>query len=306
MRNVAFLYPGQGAQKAGMGADFYENSAAVRALYDEAGKALGFDMKALCFEENGLLDLTEYTQAALVTTCLAMTRVLLERGIRPDMTAGLSLGEYAAIAVAGGMTELDAIRLVRKRGILMQNTVPAGEGAMCAVMGMETEKIEGILEGRNGVSIANYNCPGQIVITGKKTSVENAAEELKAAGAKRTAMLNVSGPFHSPLLIPAGQELSKELEKTTFFPLQIPYITNVLAERVEDIGRTKNLLMQQVSSPVKWLQSMERMIAEGTDTFIEIGPGKTLAGFMRKINRGVKVYNVSVWTDVEKVAGELC
>lgn len=306
MSKLAFLYPGQGAQKVGMGADFYEGSESARKLYDEAGKALGLDMRALCFEENALLDLTEYTQAALVTTCLAMTRALRERGITPDITAGLSLGEYAAIAAAGGMTELDAIRLVRRRGILMQNTVPEGEGAMCAVLGMETEQIEAVLEGREGVSVANYNCPGQIVITGKRASVEKAAEKLKAAGAKRTVMLNVSGPFHSPFLIPAGKELLKELEKTTFFSLKVPYVTNVLAERVENIGRTKELLMRQVSSPVKWLQSMERMIGEGIDTFIEIGPGKTLAGFMGKINRNVKVYNVSTWTDVEKVAGELC
>lgn len=306
MSKLAFIYPGQGAQKAGMGADFYENSEPAKELYDDAGRMLGLDMKALCFGDNGLLNLTEYTQAALVTTCLAMTRVLRDRGIKPDITAGLSLGEYAAIAAAGGMTELDAIRLVRKRGILMQNTVPAGEGAMCAVIGMETEQIEEVLGGMDGVSVANYNCPGQIVITGRKASVEDAAEVLKSKGARRTVMLNVSGPFHSPLLIPAGRELLEELEKTAFFPLWIPYVTNVLAERVEDIGRTKELLVQQISSPVRWHQSMERMIVEGTDTFIEIGPGKTLAGFMRKINRDVKIYNVSAWTDVEKVAGELC
>ncbi len=301
MSKLAFIYPGQGAQQAGMGEDFYRNSKAAQELYDEAGRVLGLDMKALCFEENELLDLTEYTQAALVTTCLAMTRVLRERGITPDVTAGLSLGEYAAIAAAGGMTELDAVRLVRKRGILMQNTVPAGEGAMCAVIGMGTEQIETLLTGMEGVSIANYNCPGQIVITGKKASVKEAAEVLKGEGAKRTVMLNVSGPFHSPLLVPAGEELLKELEKIEFFPLKIPYVTNVLAEPVTDIGRTKELLTRQVSSPVKWLQSMERMIEDGTDTFIEIGPGKTLAGFMRKINRNVKVYNVSAWEDVEKV-----
>lgn len=306
MSKLAFIYPGQGAQETGMGADFYDNSEAARALYDEAGKILGLDMKALCFEENEFLNLTEYTQAALVTTCLAMTRVIREKGIMPDITAGLSLGEYAAIAAAGGMKELDAVRLVRKRGILMQNTVPAGEGAMCAVIGMETEEIETVLNGREGVSIANYNCPGQIVITGKKTSVEEASKALKEAGARRTVMLNVSGPFHSPLLIPAGEELGKELDKTSFSRLQIPYVTNVLAEKVKDIGETKALLKRQVSTPVKWMQSMEYMISDGTDTFIEIGPGKTLAGFMRKINRGIKVYNVSSWEDVEKVAGELC
>lgn len=306
MSKLAFIYPGQGAQKCGMGADFYQNSGAVRELYDEAGKLLGFDMKALCFEENEFLDLTEYTQAALVTTCLAMTRVLRRRGITPDITAGLSLGEYAAIAAAGGMNELDAIRLVRIRGILMQNTVPSGEGAMCAVIGMKAEAIEDVLEHRENVSVANYNCPGQIVITGKKTSVEEAAEALKKAGAKRTVMLNVSGPFHSPLLLPAGERLGDELEKITFTPLRIPYVTNVLAEQIEDIKRTKELLKRQVSAPVKWMQSMERMIADGTDTFIEIGPGKTLTGFMRKINREVTIYHISAWEDVEKVAGELC
>ncbi len=306
MSKLAFIYPGQGAQKSGMGADFYENSETARELYDEAGKALDLDMKALCFEENELLDLTEYTQAALVTTCLAMTRVIREKGIRPDITAGLSLGEYAAIAAAGGMEELDAVRLVRTRGILMQNTVPSGEGAMCAVIGMKTEQIEEVLKGREDVSVANYNCPGQIVITGRTSAVEEAQEALKEAGARRTVMLNVSGPFHSPLLIPAGEALWKELEKTAFSKLQIPYVTNVHAETVHDISQTKELLKKQVSSPVKWMQSMEHMIAEGTDTFVEIGPGKTLAGFMKKINREVKVYNISTWEDVEKVAGELC
>ena len=306
MSKLAFIYPGQGAQKSGMGADFYENSETARELYDEAGKALDLDMKALCFEENDLLDLTEYTQAALVTTCLAMTRVIREKGIRPDITAGLSLGEYAAIAAAGGMEELDAVRLVRTRGILMQNTVPSGEGAMCAVIGMKTEQIEDVIKGREDVSVANYNCPGQIVITGRTSAVEEAQEALKEAGARRTVMLNVSGPFHSPLLIPAGEALWKELEKTAFSKLQIPYVTNVHAETVHDISQTKQLLKKQVSSPVKWMQSMDHMIAEGTDTFVEIGPGKTLTGFMKKINREVKVYNISTWEDVEKVAGELC
>lgn len=310
MSKIAFIYPGQGAQKAGMGADFYERSETARAIFDQAGEKLGLDMKALCFEENEKLDLTEYTQAALVTTCLAMTRVVEERGLKPDITAGLSLGEYSAIAAAGGMDDLDAVRLVRKRGILMQNTVPAGEGGMCAVMGMEASKIEEVLEAMDGeaagnVTVANYNCPGQIVITGKLPAVEEAAERLKAAGAKRAMMLNVSGPFHSPLLLPAGEELAKELETVTLHPLDIPYVTNVTAEKVEDIGETRELLTKQVSSPVRWMQSMEAMIREGVDIFVEIGPGKTLAGFMKKISRDVKVYNIAVWEDVEKVAQEL-
>ncbi|MFR5583525.1 MAG: ACP S-malonyltransferase [[Clostridium] scindens] len=306
MSKIAFIYPGQGAQKAGMGADFYENSAIAGKMFDKAGEVLQLDMKALCFEENDKPDVTEYTQAALVTTCLAMTRVAEDKGLKPDITAGLSLGEYCAIAAAGGMDDMDAIRLVRKRGILMQNTVPAGEGAMCAVMAMDASAIEKVIETIDGVTIANYNCPGQIVITGRTEAVGIAAEKLKEAGAKCAIMLNVSGPFHSPLLKKAGEELAEELKNTALHTLQIPYVTNVTAEKVDDISVTRELLAEQVSSPVRWMQSMENMIADGVDTFVEIGPGRTLAGFMKKINRDVKVYNISAWEDIEKVVGELC
>lgn len=306
MSSIAFIYPGQGAQKAGMGADFYKNSSAAGKLYDHAGEVLGLDMRELCFEKNDKLDLTEYTQAALVTTCLAMTRVVRERGLKPDVTAGLSLGEYAAIAAAGGLSELDAIRLVRKRGILMQDTVPDGVGGMCAVMGMDAEKIEKEIADIDGVTVANYNCPGQIVITGKREAVETAADSLKEAGAKRAVMLKVSGPFHSPLLAPAGEELARELASVEFYPLAVPYVTNVTSEKITDIAQTKSLLARQVSAPVCWMQSVKTMLADGVDTFVEIGPGRTLAGFMKKINRDVKVYNISAWEDVEKVTGELC
>ena len=305
MSKTVFLYPGQGAQKAGMGKDFYENSGLARELYDQASEALGLDMKALCFEENDKLDLTEYTQAALVTTCLAMTRAVSEAGLKADVTAGLSLGEYAAIAAAGGMKELDAIRLVRKRGILMQNTVPAGEGAMCAVMAMEAEKIEQVIADIAGVTVANYNCPGQIVITGETPAVETAAAALKEAGAKRTVMLNVSGPFHSPMLVPAGAELRTELGQVELSQLRIPYITNVNAKEVTDTSETRGLLARQVSSPVRWMQSMEYLIGSGADTFVEIGPGRTLAGFMKKINRDVKVLNIGTWDDVAKAVSAL-
>lgn len=305
MSKIAFIYPGQGAQKCGMGQDFYEHSASAKAVYDKATELLDIDMKALCFEENDKLDMTEYTQAALVTTCLAMTKVVEEAGLKPDVTAGLSLGEYCAISVAGGMKEEDAIRLVRTRGILMQNTVPAGEGAMAAILGMTGEAIEEVIRDMENVSVANYNCPGQIVITGETKAVEKAAEALKEAGAKRAVMLNVSGPFHSPMMKPAGEELAKVLEKTELSELQIPYVTNVTAEYVSDISETKALLAEQVASSVRWQESMERMIAEGVDTFVEIGPGKTLAGFMRKINRNVKMYNIGTWEDVEKVTAEL-
>ena len=304
MSKIAFIYPGQGAQKCGMGADFYENSASARKLFDEASELLGLDIKALCFEENDLLDQTEYTQAAMVTTCLAMTEVLKEQGLEPDVTAGLSLGEYAAISAAGGVSSLDAIRLVRKRGILMQHTVPTGEGAMCAILGLDAEKIEAVTEKIEGASVANYNCPGQIVITGRTEAVKQAAEQLKEAGAKRTVLLNVSGPFHSELLLPAAKELEAELNKTKFHELTVPYITNVTAKAVTDIKETPELLVMQLTSPVRWQQSMEQMILDGVDTFIEIGPGRTLAGFMKKIDRNVKVCNVAAWEDMEKIKWE--
>lgn len=301
MGKVAFIYPGQGSQKAFMGKDFYEQCDMAKKVYDTANEVLDIDVKELCFTENELLDNTAYTQAALVTTCLAMTNVLLERGIKPDVTAGLSLGEYAAIAAAGGLNFADAIRLVRARGIYMEEAVPGGKGAMAAVLGMEVSKIEEILRDREAVSIANYNCPGQIVITGMKEAVEDAVEALKEVGAKRCVMLNVSGPFHSEFLEEAGQKMGEKLKEVKVTELQIPYVTNVTAEFVTDIGETKGLLVKQVSSPVKWIQSVEKMIEEGVDTFVEIGPGKTLAGFVKKINKNVKVLNVSTVEDIGEV-----
>lgn len=306
MSKIAFIFPGQGAQKAGMGKDFYENSETAAKIVDRACELLDLDMKALCFEENDRLDQTEYTQAALVTVCLAMEQVLEERGLRPDVTAGLSLGEYCAVAAAGGMRVDDAITTVRARGILMQNAVPGGKGSMAAVLGMTGEAIEAVLEKIDGVSIANYNCPGQIVITGLKESVECAAEELKKAGARRVLPLNVSGPFHSPYLAEAGEELGRILETVELHELSMPYVTNVTAEYVTDIGMTKSLLARQVASSVRWEQSVRNMIAGGVDTFVEVGPGKTLAGFLKKIDRNVRVFNVAVWEDVEKVVNELC
>ena len=305
MSKTAFIFPGQGAQAAGMGKDFYEAYPRAAEIYDMASDLLKLDMKALCFEENDKLDLTEYTQAALVTTCLAMEKVLEEAGVKPDITAGLSLGEYCAIHAAGGMSAADAIRTVRERGILMQDTVPAGEGGMAAVLGMEAAAIEEGLQGIEGAWIANYNCPGQIVITGRKAAVEKASQVLKEKGARRVLPLNVSGPFHSPMLEPAGEKLLETLNQVEFTPLQIPYVTNVTAEPVTDIRLTKELLKQQVSSSVRWQQSMEYMLANGVDTFVEIGPGKTLTGFLRKIDRSAVVYQVGTCGDIEKVASAL-
>lgn len=301
MAKVAFIFPGQGAQKVGMGKSFYDNSPLAREIFEQAEAVLGFDVKALCFEENDLLDQTEYTQAAMVTTCLAMEACVREAGICPDVTAGLSLGEYCAIVSAGGMSVKDGVRTVRQRGILMEHAVPKGKGAMAAVLGMASEEIEKILSHYPGVSIANYNCPGQIVITGETLALQQASEELGKAGARRILPLNVSGPFHSPLLKSAGEELEKVLETVDFMPLEIPYVTNVTANYVTEIEETKALLSEQVSSPVRWQQSMEKLIADGITTFVEIGPGNTLTGFMKKINKQMTVYRISEWEDLQEL-----
>ena len=306
MSKTGWIFPGQGAQIAGMGKDFYEQSEVAREVIDGASELLKLDMKKLCFEENERLHQTEYTQAAMVTICMAMEQVLRSMGAAPDVTAGLSLGEYCAIASAGGMNRQDAILAVRKRGILMQNAVPDGKGSMAAVLGMKADEIETAISEIEGVGIANYNCPGQIVITGWKEAVEQAGERLKENGAKRVLPLNVSGPFHSPLLQEAGQELKKVLNRVEFSNLEVPYVTNVTAQYVYDVKETKELLVQQITSPVRWQQSVEEMIRQGVYTFVEIGPGRTLSGFLRKINRDVKVYQVSTWEDIEKVGNERC
>lgn len=305
MSKTAFIFPGQGAQNAGMGKDFYDKYETARQVFEDASQWLDLDMKELCFEENDRLDSTEYTQAALVTTCLAMEKVVEEQGLHPDVTAGLSLGEYCAIEVAGGFSLKDAVTTVRKRGILMEQAVPAGQGSMAAVLGLEAKQIEEITDGIDGVSIANYNCPGQIVITGMKAAVEVAAANLKESGAKRVLPLNVSGPFHSQMLEEAGHQLSKVMDTVDVMELKIPYVTNVTAEYISESMKIKELLARQISSSVRWQQSVEKMIAEGVDTFVEIGPGKTLAGFMRKINRDVKVYNIQRVEDMEKVIAEI-
>ena len=301
MSKIAFIFPGQGAQKAGMGKDFYENSKTAAEVIDRASELLGLDMKALCFEENDLLDQTEYTQAALVTVCMAMEKVLRERGLAPDVTAGLSLGEYCAIASAGGMSTENAITTVRKRGILMQNAVPGGQGAMAAVLGLDAGKIEEVLADRSGVMIANYNCPGQIVITGEEGAVAVAVEKLKEAGARRCIPLNVSGPFHSAMLKEAGEKLGKVLEQVELRAFSTPYVTNVTAEYVTEPSEIKELLGRQVYSSVKWQQSVERMIADGVDTFIEIGPGRTLTGFLKKINKNVTGLHIEKVEDLDAV-----
>lgn len=301
MSKIAFVYPGQGVQAVGMGRDFYDNSAVAKEIYEKANKVLDFDILDICFQENEKINNTEYTQAALVTTYLAMTAEIENRGIHADVAAGLSLGEYAAIAVAGGMSEEDAIKTVRQRGIFMNRAVPDGEGTMAAILGLDAEKIDSVIADMDGVSVANYNCPGQIVITGKKQAVLDAMKALEEAGARRAVELNVSGPFHSEFLTDAGKQLGEVLESVELNTLKIPYVTNVTAEYVSDMNDTKELLVKQVSSSVRWEESVRNMIADGVDTFVEIGPGKTIAGFLRKIDKSVTCINISKYEDLEKL-----
>ena len=305
MSRIAFIFPGQGAQVCGMGQDFYEQTETGKKIFDKASELLGFSMPELCFEENDRLDITEYTQAAMVTASIAMMEVLKARGVKPDVAAGLSLGEYCALVAAGVMSADDAISTVRQRGILMQEAVPVGEGAMAAILALDASAIEEVTGSMEDVWIANYNGPGQIVISGRKAAVEEACEKLKAAGAKRALLLNVSGPFHSGMLTEAGRKLGQVLENVAVNEPQIPYVANVNASYVRSAGEVKGLLERQVSSSVRWQQSVEAMIADGVDTFIEIGPGKTLAGFMKKINRGVTTLNIETLEDVDKVVNAL-
>lgn len=298
MGKIAFIYPGQGAQKCFMGQDFYDTYEKSAEIYKLADEILDINVTELCFTENEEINQTEYTQAALVTTCLAITAQILSMGIKPDVTAGLSLGEYAAIATAGGMSVADAIKTVRARGIYMEEAVPKGVGAMAAVLGMDADAIDAVVGPMEDVYVANYNCPGQIVITGKKEAVDTASAALVSAGAKRCLPLNVSGPFHSPFLQGAGNKLADYMKDVTVSDLQIPYITNVTAEYVTDSAQIKGFLEKQVSSSVRWQQSVENMIADGVDTFVEIGPGKTLAGFIKKINKDVTVINVGQVSDI--------
>ena len=303
MGKIAFMFPGQGAQYVGMGKDFYEQIPVCREMFELAGKASGLDVAALCFEENEQINITEYTQIAMLAAEVAMLKAIEEKGLKPDVTGGLSLGEYGALVASGVMSPEDVFKIVRKRGIYMQEAVPNG-GAMVAVLGLDTAVIEKVCEETEGcVTIANYNCPGQIVITGEEGAAQAAVEKLTAAGAKRCVPLKVSGPFHSPMLAGAGEKLAQELAHVEIRDIQIPYIANATADYVTDQAQVKPLLEKQVYSSVKWQQTIERMIADGVDTFVEIGPGKTLSGFMRKINKDMKVINIEKVEDLEKLDG---
>jgi len=299
MGKTVYMFPGQGAQYVGMGKEFYDKYGVCRVVFDMASNATGLDIPSLCFEENDRINITEYTQIAMLTVEAAIFTAMEQKNLKPDYTAGLSLGEYGALIASKVLDLTDAFRLIRKRGIFMQEAVPTG-GAMSAVLGLDAAKIEEICEKTEGsVSVANYNCPGQIVITGEQNAVETAGEACREAGAKRVVPLNVSGPFHSKLLAGAGEKLAQELEDVNIHHIAVPYVSNVTADFVTDKSAVKELLRQQVSSSVRWQQSVELLIQNGADEFVEIGPGRTLSGFMRKISRDVAVYHIEKPEDLD-------
>ena len=310
MSKTAFIFPGQGSQYVGMGKEFYENLPICREVYDLASEVTGLDLPKLCFTENEQIHQTEYTQICMLATETAIYMALEQNGYQPDVTAGLSLGEYGALVASGVMTAEEAFEVVRKRGIYMQQAVRTG-GAMAAVLGLDGGKIEQICEQTEeqmqlAVSVANYNCPGQIVISGKAEAVQAAGEACKEVGAKRVVPLKVSGPFHSKLLMDAGKQLREALNKVEIRENFVPYIANVTADYVTEQTQVKPLLESQIYSPVRWQQTIERMLADGVDEFVEIGPGKTLSGFIKKINRNVKVCNIDKMEDFVRFVAEHC
>ncbi|MBQ0028308.1 MAG: ACP S-malonyltransferase [Lachnospiraceae bacterium] len=301
MGKTAFVFPGQGVQAVLMGKDFYDNSEIAKSVYEQASKASGVDVESLCFTENENLNITEYTQIALLTTEVAILKEVLNMGIKPDVCAGLSLGEYAALAASEAMELSDLFEIIRLRGKYMQNAYPTG-GAMMAVLGLDAEVVAEVCDKTDGiVSIANDNCPGQIVISGEEKAVLAAGESLKESGAKRCIQLNVSGPFHSKLLSKASEELGEALKNKVINEIKIPYICNTEARLVTDATEVKDLLVRQVSSGVRFRESILLMKEMGVDTFVEIGPGKTVAGFIRKTDKELKVINIEKYEDLEKL-----
>lgn len=308
MGKVAFIFAGQGAQRVGMGQEIAKSYKSADDIFNQATEALGFEVKKMIFEgDEETLKITENTQPTILATSIACLQPLLEKGIKPDVVAGLSLGEYSAHVAAGTMGFKDAVRLVKKRGKYMQEAVPVGVGTMAAVLGLPNEEVIACCEeaSREGiVEPANFNCPGQIVVAGEVKAVEKVVGLCKEKGAKRSMLLPVSAPFHCSLLKPAGEKLRAELESVELKDMKIPVVTNVTAEYIADKSKVKDLLIRQVSSSVKWEECILKMIDEGVDTFVEIGPGKTLSGFVKKINKEARIMNVEDLESLNKTLNE--
>jgi [acyl-carrier-protein] S-malonyltransferase len=306
MKPTAFLFPGQGSQSVGMGKELFENFSVARQVFEEANDALRFSIQKVCFEGPGeTLKLTENTQPAILTTSVAALRVLQsEKGFVPQFTAGHSLGEYSALVASEALAFSDAVRVVRLRGRFMQEAVPVGEGGMAAVLGMDPGEVETLCEEvaeGEVLTPANYNCPGQIVISGHLKAVERAVDWVNRKG-KRAMVLPVSAPFHSPLMKGAGERLGKELDGVSVKDLKIPVVTNVEAEINDSKERVKSLLIAQVSSPVRWETSMKRMASEGVARVLEIGPGRVLSGLMRRIDSGIETGNIEDLSSLRKLS----
>ncbi|WP_284037543.1 ACP S-malonyltransferase [Neobacillus sp. 114] len=298
MSKIAFVFPGQGSQTVGMGKDLAEKYPEVMSYFKKADETLKVPLSQLIFEgPKEDLTLTINTQPALLTTSLAVLSFFQNSGVKPDFVAGHSLGEYTALVAAGVMSFEEGVYAVRKRGEFMENAVPNGEGSMAAVLGLDRDKLAAVTEEvtneGNPVALANLNCPGQIVISGSKKGVEDAGAKAKEAGAKRVLPLEVSGPFHSPLMKPASGQLREVLDGIDMKDAEVPVVANVSAEPVTSAAEIKDKLIEQLYSPVLWEDSVQKMIELGVDTFIEIGPGKVLSGLIKKIDKTVKIYSVS-------------
>lgn len=305
MGKIAFIFPGQGAQAVGMGKDVYETHAGARQVYETANGILGFSLTDLVFggpEEK--LKQTANTQPALVATSLALYEAFRDKGIRPDYVAGHSLGEYSALAVSGALSYEDAIRTVRNRGLLMEQAVPGGQGAMAAVLGAGREELAALCTrvsaSVGAVELANMNCPGQIVVSGTKEGVAAVAERGKEAGAKRVIPLEVSGPFHSSLMKPAAEKLAEVLAALPINTASVPVVANVTAHPATEPEEIRRLLVEQVYSPVLWEDTVVWLIAQGVDTFVEIGSGSVLAGLVKKIDKSVRTYSLNT---IEAISG---
>ncbi|GLJ02882.1 MULTISPECIES: ACP S-malonyltransferase [Bacillus] len=304
MTKIAFLFPGQGSQKIGMGKDLFDQEAVSKAVFEEADNTLGFDLSSMIFEGDAEeLTLTYNAQPALLTTSIAILKKFEESGIKADYAAGHSLGEYTALVAAGALSFKDAVYAVRKRGELMNEAVPAGEGAMAAILGLDkaalVEVTKEVTESGHLVELANLNCPGQIVISGTAKGVELASEKAKEKGAKRAIALEVSGPFHSALMKPAAEKFTDVLSKLDIADAKTPVISNVTADIVTSRDDIETKLIEQLYSPVRFEESVERLIDLGVTTFIEIGPGKVLSGLVKKVNRRLTTISVSDQETVE-------